>query len=88
MVETRPNIAYVTSVVSCFAKNLSHSNSKAVKTIFHYLKAIRDVGITYEREQGGDLTIKEYSNSNCAGDYVTRKSTSGFILILNGRRIS
>lgn len=35
-VETRPNIAYTTSLVSCFAKNPFHQHIKVVKTIFQY----------------------------------------------------
>lgn len=33
MVETRPDIAFTTSVTSRFAKNPSHLHTKAVKTI-------------------------------------------------------
>lgn len=50
MVETRPNIAYATLVMSHFIKNPSHLPSKAVKTIFCYLKAIKDLEIIYKRE--------------------------------------
>lgn len=87
-VETRPNIAYAMLVVSRFVKNPSYLHSKVVKTVFCYLKATKDVGITYGREQGGDLIIKGYSDSNWTSDYVTRKSTSGFIFILNGGPVS
>lgn len=64
MVETRPNIAFAISVVSQFAKNSSYQHSKAMKTILQYLKATRDIGITYGEEQGEDLIIKRYSNSD------------------------
>ncbi len=33
MVETRPDIAFATSIASCFAKNPGHQHIKAVKTI-------------------------------------------------------
>ncbi len=88
MVETRPDIAFATSVVSRFAKNPSHHHSEAVKTIFRYLKVTRPTGITYGGEQGGDLIIKGYSGSDLAGDHATRKSTSGFIFMLNGGPVS
>lgn len=50
-----------------------------------YLKAIKSVGIIYGKEEGGggNLTIKEYSNSEWAGNYTTKKSTSGFLFMLN-----
>ncbi len=38
MVETRPDIAFAASLISCFARNLSHLYIEAVKTILKYLK--------------------------------------------------
>lgn len=38
IVETRPNIAFATSVTSYFTKNLGHYHTEAVKTILQYLK--------------------------------------------------
>lgn len=63
MVETRPDIAFAISVVSRFAKNPSRQLTEAVKTIMQYQKATRTVGITYGGEEGGDLTIRRYSDS-------------------------
>lgn len=84
IMETMSDIAYAILVVSRFAKNPSHLHRKTVKTIFCYLKAIKDVGIIYKKEQRRDLTIREYFDSNWAGDHITRKSTLGFIFMLNG----
>ena len=54
-----------------------------------YLKATKTVGITYGGGEGGDnLTIRGYSDSDWAGDHATRKSTSGFIFMLNGGPVS
>lgn len=88
MVEIRFDIAFVTSIVSCFAKNPSYYYNKAVKIIFCYLKATRSTEITYGGEQGGDLVIKGYFKSDWAGDHVTRRSTSGFIFMPNGEAVS
>ena len=64
MVETRPDIAFATSVVSRFAKNPSRQYTEAVKTILRYLKATKTVGITYGGDEEGDLTIRGYSDSD------------------------
>ena len=88
MVHTRPDIAIATSVVSRFAKNPSRQNKEAVKTIMRYLKATRTLGIKYDGEEGGNLIIKGYSDSDWASDYATKKSTSGLIFMLNGRPVS
>ena len=86
VVETRPNIAFATSVASCFAKNPGRQYTKAVKTILWYLKGSNKRGITY----GGQskLLVDGYSNSDWVGDKESRKSTSGFIFILNGGPVS
>lgn len=72
MVETRPNIAFATSLVSCFAKNPSHQYTKAAKTILKYLKGLKNQRITDEGKE--ELKIKGYSDSNWAGDKESRKS--------------
>lgn len=89
IVNTRPDITFATSIVSCFVKNPSRQYTKAVKTIMRYLKATRTVGITYGNGEGsGVLIIKSYSDSDCAGDHSTRKSTLDFIFMLNGGPVS
>lgn len=66
MIETRPDIAFVTFIVSWFIKNSFHQHIKAVKKIIKYSKAAKSVKIPYGREERGgkNLTIKEYSNFN------------------------
>ncbi len=46
LIETRPDIAFATSMVSRFANNSSRQNTEAVKTITQYLKARQKLGIT------------------------------------------
>lgn len=87
MLETRADIAFATSMVSRFAQNPSRSHIKAVKNIFRYLSSSQTRGITFGGE-GGDLTIIGYSDSDWAGDVVGRKSTSGFIFMMNNGPVS
>ncbi len=89
MVETRPDIAFATSVVSQFIKNPSQQHTEVVKTIMRYLKVTRTIRITYGNdESSGNLIIKGYSDSYWAGDHATKKSTFGFIFMLNGGPVS
>ena len=85
MIETRPDIAYATSVVSRHAKNPGKSHMEAAKQILRYLSATRDRGITFG---GGDLSIQGYSDSDWASDKEDRKSTSGYVFMLNNGPIS
>ncbi len=86
MVETRPDIAFATSVVARFAKNPGHQHIEAAKTVLRYLKGLRERGITF----GGQdkLLVEGYSDFDWAGDKEDQKSTSGFIFMLNGRSVS
>lgn len=47
MIGTMLNIAFATFIASCFAKNLGHQHSKAVKTILQYLKGSDKQGIIF-----------------------------------------
>lgn len=58
IVKTRLDIAFATSVISHFAKNLSWQYTKAVKIIMQYFKTMRILGITYSGEKNGNLIIK------------------------------
>lgn len=82
IVETRPNIAFSTSIVSKFAKNLSCQYTEAIKTILWYLKGSRNRDITYEKQN--KLLLKEYFDFNWAGDKKSQKSTSSYIFMFNG----
>ncbi len=86
MVETWPDIAFATPVSSRYSKNLSHQHTEVVKTILRYMKKSKQRGITY----GGHKKrlVEWYSDSDCAGDLESRKSTSGFIFTLNGGLVS
>lgn len=90
MIETRPDIACSTSVASRFAKNPSHSHTEGVKRILKYLKGTKDCGIVHggDGKEGNKLTIEGYYDSDWAGDKTSRRSTSGFIFMLNGGPVS
>nr|GEY00578.1 hypothetical protein [Tanacetum cinerariifolium] len=51
------------------------SHLKAVKRIFRYIKGTTHLGLWYPKET--DIKTVVYANSDHAGDYVDRKSTSG-----------
>lgn len=88
IVETRPDIVFATLVVSRFAKNPLRHHIEVVKIIRRYLKATNTVRTSCSGNEKGDITIKGYSNSDCAGDHVSKKSNSGFIFILNEGPVS
>ena len=50
MLGTRPDIAFVVSLVSRFASNLDISYMKAVKRIFSYLRGTLDLNLVFQGE--------------------------------------
>lgn len=62
IVKTHPDITFSTSITSHFAKNLSYQHTKAVKTMFKYLKKTKIWDIIYNGKE--DLKILGYLDSN------------------------
>ena len=56
MVCTRPDIAYVVSMVSRFLNQPQKEHWKAVKRIFRYLKGTTDLGLSYGSHSNCCLT--------------------------------
>ncbi|UYV77601.1 hypothetical protein LAZ67_15001684 [Cordylochernes scorpioides] len=87
MTGTRPDIAYAVSRVSQFMNNPGPSHWTAVKKIFGYLKSTKNIGICF----GGSsctTTLIGFSDADFAGDLDTRKSTTGYVFMLNNGPIS
>ncbi|UYV84036.1 hypothetical protein LAZ67_X000937 [Cordylochernes scorpioides] len=87
MTGTRPDIAYAVSRVSQFMNNPGPSHWTAVKKIFGYLKATKNIGICF----GGSsctTSLIGFSDAYFAGDLDTRKSTTGYVFMLNNGPIS
>ncbi|UYV73992.1 hypothetical protein LAZ67_11001747 [Cordylochernes scorpioides] len=87
MTGTRPDIAYAVSRVSQFMNNPGPSHWTAVKKIFGYLKATKNIGICF----GGSSctsTLIGFSDADFGGDLDTRKSTTGYVFMLNNGPIS
>ena len=87
MIETRPDLAFAISQVSQFSHNPGPQHFTAIKRIFRYIAGTLDYGITY----GGnhqDLTIAGYSDASYGDSVTNRRSSSGYIFMLNGGPIT
>ena len=83
MLGTRPDIAYPVGLVSSYSTNPSNEHWTAVNRIFRYLAGTKALGIIY-RGSGicGGFTNSDWRGSN------NRRSTSGYVFLLNGVTIS
>lgn len=89
--KTRPDIAYSVSYSSRNMENPSTMDIKNMKHIMRYLGPTKGDGIVYTRrteDDDGLLQVIGYSDSDFAGDTVTRKSTTGFVIYFCGGPIS
>ena len=85
MLGTRPDIAYAVSVVSRYAAKPIQAHQSAVTRFFRYLRKT----INYVLVFRGELAqLTGYSDSDWAGDYDTRKSTSGYVFSIGSAVIS
>jgi len=104
MVCTRPDIAYSVGVLARYMSNYGDDHWKGAKRVLRYLKGTMKGALKYGSPvmESGNLRLKKakvnlemkknvlygYSDSDWAGDPDNRKSTSGYVFILNGGTIS
>ena len=84
---TRPDIAYSVSSVARFCSDPTEKHWAAVKRIFRYLQGTKSYELEYsKRDDDGNLV--GFSDADWAGDSNNRKSTSGYVFVMNGGAIS
>lgn len=84
-VATRPDIAYSVGALTRFMTKPTTTHWQAAKGIVRYLAATSDKGITF---RGSDTKLSGFCDADYAGDIDTRKSTTGYVFVLNGGAIS
>ncbi|GJZ03019.1 retrovirus-related pol polyprotein from transposon TNT 1-94 [Tanacetum coccineum] len=72
---SRPDIMFSVCLCARFQEAPKTSHLEAVKRIFRYIKGTTHLGLWYPK--GTDIETIVYADSDHAGDYVDRKSTSG-----------
>nr|GEV48058.1 uncharacterized mitochondrial protein AtMg00810-like [Tanacetum cinerariifolium] len=72
---SRPDIMLSVRLCARFQEAPKTSHLEAVKRIFCYIKGTTHLGLWYPKRTGIEIVV--YAESDHAGDYVDRKSTSG-----------
>jgi len=80
-VTTTPNIMFSVSRLARYSTIASEMHWKAVKDVLRYLKRTSEFGLVY----GGpsEITVVGYTDADWAGDRASRKSTSGYVFLVN-----
>ncbi|GJU60106.1 retrovirus-related pol polyprotein from transposon TNT 1-94 [Tanacetum coccineum] len=72
---SRPDIMFSVCLYARFQENPKTTHLEAIKRIFRYVRGTTHLGLWYPKGTGIEIIV--YANSDHAGDYVDRKSTSG-----------
>ncbi|XP_043702992.1 secreted RxLR effector protein 161-like [Telopea speciosissima] len=83
---TRPDIAYIISVLGRYLSNPGEAHWVAAKKVMRYLKGTKDFMLTYKRSDS--LDVVGYTDVDFAGCPEDLKSTSGYVFLMVGGAIS
>ena len=86
-ISKRPDISFAVNQVAQFCSAPLNSHWEAVKRIFRYLKGTQSHGLCFSGSSNPNL-LTTYSDADYASDTRNRRSTSGFILLMNGAAIA
>ncbi|GJV82604.1 retrovirus-related pol polyprotein from transposon TNT 1-94 [Tanacetum coccineum] len=75
LMASRPDIMFSVCLCARFQEAPKTSHLEAVKRIFRYIKGTIHLGLWYPK--GNNIETVVYADSDHAGDYLDRKSTSG-----------
>ena len=91
-IATRPDISYATNKCAQFTSHPTLVHWNAANRIVRYLLNTKDHGILYRTEgkgiQGHAHQLAGFTDADYAGDVNDRKSTTGWVFMINGAPIS
>ena len=86
---TRIDIAYAVSALAAHMANPSRDHHVALKHLLHYLHGTRNMGITYHDNDGHGINqLYGFVDADYAGDCNTRRSRTGYVMMMNSGAIS
>lgn len=88
LINTRPDLAFSVGYVSRFMEEPHEDHLAAVKHILRYIARTCGWGLFYARKRNEQSSLTGFSDSDLAGDFDSRKSTSGIIFFLGDSPVS
>lgn len=85
---TRPDLAYMVSVVSRYMERPTELHVQAIKRILRYVMGTMEKGLWYKHGTKNEGKLVAFSDSDYAGDIDDRRSTSGYVFIMNGGAVA
>jgi hypothetical protein len=88
LLATRPDMAFSVCLAARYMERPTELHVAAVKRILRYLKGTMSHGILYKHCSREELRLVGWTDSDYAGDYDDRKSTSGYAFTMGTGAIS
>jgi hypothetical protein len=88
---TRPDINYAVNLLSRYTINPGMKHWLATQHLMKYLKGTTEYGLEFSNKgmnTNNNLEITTYSDADWGGDLDERKSTTGYIVLVNGNVVS
>ena len=87
LTHTRPDLLFSVGILCRYKENPSPEHYNGVKRVLRYVKGTEEYGLLYKQGES-NAEVVGYSDSDSAGDYNDRKSTSGHIFLFGGMVVS
>ena len=84
MVYTRPDISFSVGVLSRFSLKFNDEHYELARRVLRYLRTTREEGLCFTR---GKVELSGYVDAAYANCDETARSTTGFVILLNGTAI-
>jgi hypothetical protein len=86
---TRADICFATNQLARFCAAPFNQHMKAARNLLRYCKGTIDYKLKFNcpGTDAPDFTLSGYSDSDWGGDQITRCSTSGYLIYLNGNLV-
>jgi hypothetical protein len=88
LVNTRPDLSFVVGLVSRFMEGPNKEHWTAIKRIVRYIAGTLNYGIKLKKGGNCELSLLGYTDSDCSGDLVHMKSTSGILFFLGSNPVT
>ena len=82
---TRPDLSYAVNLACQYMTNSTHEHFGLVKRILRYVQGTIHCGITYSSSSDNSIT---FSDSDWAADPNTRRSVTGFVVLMGQNPVS
>ncbi|KAJ9559520.1 hypothetical protein OSB04_004680 [Centaurea solstitialis] len=83
---TRPDLMFVISLLSRYMEAPTEQHMAAMKRVLRYIRGTLNFGVYYKKTECDQLMA--FFDSDYAGDYDNRRSTSGYVCFFNGAAIA